>query len=58
MVGTGVIGLHVGFVLGERGHDVAQEATLAGRGVNVHVQEHERDLIAIEELERLHKVPN
>jgi hypothetical protein len=58
VVGAGVISLHVGFVLRKRGHDVAQEAALAGRSVDVHIQEHERDLIAIEELEQLHEVPD
>jgi hypothetical protein len=37
VIGTGVIGFDVGFILGECGHDVAQESALAGRGVDVHI---------------------
>src|SRR5688500_5155709 len=48
-----VVGLHVRFVLRNRGHDVAQETALAGRGVEAKVEEDQRDLLPVEEIEEL-----
>jgi hypothetical protein len=55
--GPRVIRAYVAFVLGERGHHVSQESSLTGTCVDIHVEEHKRDVVGVEEIEELAQMP-